>query len=142
MQNKVKEFMDVSGQNTMRGEFDQKQTALYIGLVLEEVAELMRAQNMSFVADDLEIMANQWKRGGIAAYHNADTLDAFVDIAWVALGGAWAMGADADGAVNAVYENNMSKFPMIEGKRVVLRDENGKIRKPEGFVPVELGAYL
>ena len=79
-----------------------------------------------------------------------------IDIAWVALGGAYAMGADVEGAAQAVAENNLSKFPLCTCEigsqfppdydpecrkcngsgRVVLRDANGKIKKPEGFKAV------
>lgn len=43
--------------------FNVRQTALYIGLVLEETAEMMAAMGMDFVAQTLEQMANRFKFG-------------------------------------------------------------------------------
>lgn len=161
MQNHVKQFMSIAGVLPERGTFDQKLTGLYIGLCLEEMAELLESQFCSVQAEKLHKYAESWKRGQFLAQKNVDALDAFADLAWVSIGGAYAMGADVQGAIDAVAHNNLSKFPQCEkcagwriieeneqcpecqGKgRIVLRDENGKIMKPKKFQKVELDKFL
>lgn len=86
-------------------------------LMLEELGELIDAMAMN----DGEAM-----------------LDATVDLVYVTIGTALAFGAPFEAAWNAVQEANMAKFPMVDGKRVVLRDEGGKVLKPEGWKPADL----
>lgn len=65
-----------------------------------------------------------------------ETLDAVVDMAYVLFGTINAHGLQDlfIEAFNLVHENNMTK--VVDGK--VIRNEFGKILKPEGFVPVDL----
>jgi len=65
-----------------------------------------------------------------------EILDALVDQMYVLLGTINFHGMQNvfDEAFNRVHANNMSKF--VDGK--VLRDENGKIKKPDNFKPVDL----
>jgi hypothetical protein len=65
-----------------------------------------------------------------------------------------AMGYDVAEAIKRVCDNNLSKFPSLDAgcaynkefelsvnekyNVYVIRDKNGKIRKPEGFVSVDL----
>jgi hypothetical protein len=166
---KVKEFMQIAGQLPNRGEFNVRQTALQIGLVLEEMYELLDALKTGSSPEN-------YKSGkydiAVINCDRTEVLDAFLDIAWVAIGGAYAMGADVEGAMNALNENNLSKFPeclTCEGtgtvfsregsgvlgerwhspcptcsgnKRVVIRDENGKVVKPNGYKKLDLEEFL
>ena len=66
-----------------------------------------------------------------------------------------ARGFDVQKGLNKVVDNNLSKYPTVEPNRAdynprwtktynesfgrwILKDENGKIRKPHDFVPVDL----
>lgn len=144
----VKEFNRIAGTEEV---FDKRKSALYVGLIFEEMAEMIESLTNSSaewldVATWLDQIGNNFKRGDYdAEFDNVDRvafLDATVDIAVVSLGAGIAIGADIEGACNAVSENNLSKFPIVDGVRTVLRDENGKIKKPEGFKSVELTSYV
>ena len=65
-----------------------------------------------------------------------EVLDACVDMAYVLAGTINQFGLQSifNEAFNLVHENNMSK--VVDGK--VIRNQFGKIIKPEGFVPVDL----
>lgn len=69
-----------------------------------------------------------------------EVLDACIDMAYVLAGTINSHGlADIfENAFDLVHANNMTK--VVDGK--VLRDENGKIVKPSGFVPVDLSKVL
>lgn len=147
----VKEFMEAVGQEapdelTQRGvppdhehyrlvngsqELDSRARLLSLGthlaslrarLVLEEASELLDA----LAADDLVQIA-----------------DAVVDICYVAIGTAIAYGISLPEVWEAVQEANMAKLSLTpEGEFVALKDENGKIIKPEGWVPPDVAAVL
>lgn len=123
--------------------FNVRQTALYIGLVLEETAEMMAAMGMDFVAQTLEQMANRFKSGEYDSYvKSADRealLDAHMDSVWVHLGAAFSQGANVPAAWHTVAHANLSKVGK-DGK--VLRDENGKICKPEGWQAPDLRPHV
>ena len=65
-----------------------------------------------------------------------EVFDACVDMMYVLAGtiNSHGLGDVFLEGFNLVHKNNMSK--VVNGK--VLRDENGKVKKPEGFVPVDL----
>jgi NTP pyrophosphatase (non-canonical NTP hydrolase) len=154
---KVLEFNQVAG--TTGESFEPRKTALYMGLVLEEAKEMLEAIPYedgsadqlvleSFIAA-LHGYSDAFKQGRFDRNIEAmdkecreEALDAFADIAVVALGGGIATGSDIFGAVHEVADNNLSKFPIVDGVRTALKDENGKVRKPEGYKPPELGKYL
>lgn len=53
------------------------------------------------------------------------------------------IGLDLAGAMKAVNENNLSKCELNDdGSYSVIKNEHGKIIKPESFVPVDLSAFL
>ena len=144
----VKEFNRIAGTEEV---LDIRKAALYTGLVFEEVSELVESLNckepawLKLIAYLSEIGDNFKKGNYDPAFDNVDRvefLDACVDIAVVSLGAGSAIGADIEGACDAVTENNLSKFPIVDGVRTVLRDENGKIKKPEGFKSVKLDSYV
>lgn len=149
----VKEFNEIAG---TKEEFNVRSSALYTGLIFEELAELIASLqieksedanwNWEAVQKFLEDMGTKFKSGEYdEVFDNVDRvefLDACVDIAVVALGGGIAIGGDIEGACLEVSANNLSKFPLVDGKRVVLKDENGKIKKPADFQRVELSKYI
>ena len=95
---------------------DQKQFDMYMDLIDEEYQELKDAP------DDIE------------------TLDALIDILVVTIGAIHSMGADAEGAWKEVMNTNFAKIDKETGK--VRKREDGKVLKPVGWVPPELGQYL
>ncbi len=69
-----------------------------------------------------------------------ELVDALVDKMYILLGtiNTHGLGSRFEEAFNLVHENNMTK--VVDGK--VLRNPDGKILKPEGFVPVDLTPIL
>lgn len=162
----VKQFMAISDTLPPRREVNYPQLTLQIGLILEEVGELLDAQGHSQAdAAFLHSLATKWKSGKMleSAKPTLDTLDALADIVYVATGAGLAMGSDMMGALLAVDANNMTKFPLCrtcqstgqirfpslhvcpdcagKGRRII-KDANGKILKPEGYVKVSLESFL
>jgi len=92
---------------------------LYVNLIKEEVEELAVALNN----DD-----------------RVETLDALTDILVVTIGAIHSMGADAEGAWKEVMMTNFAKIDKETGK--VRKREDGKVLKPQGWAPPELGQFL
>lgn len=65
--------------------------------------------------------------------------DSLVDIVYIAIGTALAYGFDFDELWRLVHENNLTKIDPETG--LVLKT-NGKVQKPEGFVPVDLRSSI
>lgn len=95
---------------------DQAQFDMYIRLIEEEFIELQDADN------------------------DVDTLDALIDILVVTIGAIHSMGADGEGAWIEVMRSNFAKIDPASGK--VLKREDGKVLKPEGWKPPQLARYL
>lgn len=145
----VKEFNEISGTPE---KFDPKKVALYTALVLEEVAEMLDSfgsEKLSEIANNIEEYSQKFKSQeftDLVESENFDKvafLDAAVDIAVVSVGAGIAVGADIDGATRHVGENNLSKFPIIDGVRTVLKDPvSGKVMKPQGYQSPNLEPFL
>jgi len=95
---------------------DQAQFDMYIGLIGEEFKELQDADT------------------------DVDTLDALIDILVVTIGAIHSMGADGEGAWIEVMRSNFAKIDHDTGK--VIKREDGKVLKPEGWAPPELARFL
>lgn len=112
-------------------QFNARQTALYIGLQLEEMAEKLEAVGITVLADDLHTVSKMFKEGAfderVAHGDRAAMLDADIDLAWVTVGSALSQGADVLGAMKEVARANLDK---IGPDGSVIKDENGKVRKP------------
>lgn len=138
----VKKFTELAGGTT--DQFNVRQTALYIGLQLEEMAEKLEAifQGTSIAPEFLNSMSNSFKEGfwdkRIAIVGRNDLLDADVDLAWVTIGSMLSQGADVLGAIGEVTRANMDKFP----NGVVTKDGNGKVKKPEGWKGPDLSGFV
>ena len=98
---------------------NEEQFKMYAGLIAEEYNELREA---------------------IAAGDAVETLDALVDILVVTIGAINSMGADGEGAWREVMATNFNKIDRRTGK--VLRREDGKVLKPEGWEPPQLAKFL
>jgi len=64
--------------------------------------------------------------------------DALADIIYIALGTAVAYGIPLDTIFDEVHRSNMAKF--VDGK--VIRREDGKVQKPEGWSPPDIKSIL
>lgn len=100
-------------------DYNQKQLDLYINLIREELQELNDAIN---------------------EYDKVEQLDALIDIVVVTIGAIHSMGADAQGAWDEVMRTNFAKVDSKTGK--VRKREDGKVLKPEGWLPPSLIEYL
>ena len=98
------------------GEFNEAQYQLYCNLISEEFNEL------------------------VASTTKVDDLDALIDILVVTVGAIHSMGADGAGAWNEVMRTNFAKIDVETGK--VRKREDGKVLKPEGWQPPELGRFI
>jgi predicted HAD superfamily Cof-like phosphohydrolase len=99
--------------------FNQEQFKLYLNLIKEEYKELNEAINNS---DQVE------------------TLDALIDILVVTIGAIHSAGYNAEGAWKEVMATNFAKIDRETSK--VRKREDGKVLKPVGWMPPELGQYL
>lgn len=151
IQNAVAAFMGLAGQSTSG--MNARQACLYTGLQLEEMAEKIEAIMAGCVMYDekfrLQGFAQQLRdwgtefksgrhTGDILRADRAGMLDADIDLAWVALGGAYSLSTNTTGAVDAVIDANFAKFP--DG--VVTRDANGKIVKPAGWRSPDMTPFV
>ena len=109
-----KKFMQACDQTTE--EVNPQQYGLYKNLIAEEVQELNDARSQE------------------------DELDALIDILVVTIGAINSMGADGEGAWNEVMRTNFAKINPETGK--VIKREDGKVLKPEGWQPPKLGKFL
>lgn len=147
----INAFMRTGGQTTTV--FNADQATLYVGLVLEEVAEMMLTiaggcvsrdaqDSLEEFAGEVTFMSDKFKRG----LHMGDLMrcdrfrlvDDLIDTAWVALGGVFSVAHDTAGAVGEVGRANLDKYP----GGVVTRDANGKVMKPAGWRPPDLSRFV
>lgn len=117
----VQIFMQACGH-----EPSHKLISLYHDLVREEVGELEEAM-AAFNASETEAEENQAK---------ADALDAICDSIWVLIGLAKTMDLPLEAGWDAVASTNLKKIDPVLG--TVRRDENGKIMKPDRWVPPDM----
>lgn len=110
-------FMNACDQTT--GELNQQQYAMYLGLIDEESKELDVA------------LANR---------DRVEQLDALIDILVVTIGAIHSGGFDAEGAWKEVMRTNFAKIDHDTGK--VRKREDGKVLKPVGWTPPNLGPYV
>ena len=92
---------------------------LYKNLIIEEFAEFCEAYNEG---------------------NDVEQLDACMDMIWVILGYCNMKKFDVRGAWHEVSMSNLSKINHETGK--VVRREDGKILKPEGWKPPDFSKYV
>ena len=143
----VHEFMRIGGQTVDTP--DARQASLYLGLQMEELAEKLGVLIAvhTFENDILQTLKSHlglasWvaKNGGFTGAFStmfrdypeahADCVDADIDLAWTALGGLMCSARRPFDAINEAARANMDKYP----NGVAMRDVNGKIQKPTGWV--------
>ena len=117
-QDEVEEFMIAGDQDVPDfGGLESKQAKLYMDLISEEYNETLQA----FKDKDI-----------------VEVADGLVDMVWVIMGMASTLDIPFDEVWNEVKASNMSKF--VDGKAI--KDENGKIMKPEGYFRPNIGRIL
>ena len=120
-------FMRACDQSTDIENYDQYK--MYLSLIKEEYNELLVAQGI-----DLTTMEQ------VNPADPVEVLDALIDILVVTIGAIHSMGADGEGAWKEVMTTNFAKIDKETGK--VRKREDGKVLKPVGWMPPELGQYL
>lgn len=148
---RVAYFMYRCGQDLSEHKPDQ--VSLYIGLMAEELREVVAAladrcsdrNSLSLYAVEkdtlpaLYYLAHLGKSGALSdmveSADQAELLDGFIDCAIVSLGAAISSSPDAEAAVDEVLAANDAK---VSGGL----DENGKIQKPAGWVPPDLSGFV
>jgi len=111
------DFMRACDQSV--GIYNEAQYKLYRDLIDEEVSEL---------------------RDAVAADDKVEQLDALIDILVVTIGAINSLGACGECAWKEVMNTNMAKIdPMT---RKVRKREDGKVLKPEGWLPPNLEQYI
>ena len=115
----VKEFHQAFGQRVgKKPELpDREERDLREKLLIEEVNEYCNAE----YADDLVEIA-----------------DALADIIYIACGTAVSYGIPLDKLFAEVHRSNMAK--LVDGK--VIRRSDGKVQKPEGWIPPDVKSVL
>jgi predicted HAD superfamily Cof-like phosphohydrolase len=114
LHNSVTTFLEACGQTPSK-----ENAELYSKLISEEYAEFMEA---FWNNDDVE------------------QLDACMDMIWVILGYCKMKGFNVDGAWSEVANSNLAKIDQKSGK--VLKREDGKVLKPEGWQPPNFGKHV
>ena len=108
----------IACEQTVTGMNDD-QFRMYANLITEEYNELQEA---------------------LEAKDPVETLDALTDILVVTIGAMNSMGADGEGAWREVMATNFAKIDRRTGK--VMRRDDGKVLKPEGWQPPDLAKFL
>lgn len=153
--NFVKEVIEFNRLAGGSGEFNARMVALYVGLQLEEMAEKIEAipnprNELGFLRVALEYHSRLFKSGkfddlveSMSHEQRVEALDADIDLAVVALGGACALGAEVEMAANEVMSSNLSKCIEDEdGNPYMAKDENGKVIKSKNYFAPNLKNYV
>ena len=114
-----------------------------IGCHYEEVSEMSAVlyDNVKYALADTALaykMNRSWYTGAASADARVELLDALCDQVVTAVGVAYMMGMDIEGALAEVNRSNWSKF---EGG-VPVFNEHGKIAKGVEYTPPELSDYI
>ncbi len=165
----VRQFTKAVGCTT--DHYNVRQTALYIGLQLEEMAEKLEAclGADSLLTISLNEASARFKAGDfdhrVEAADRAAMLDADIDLAWVTIGSALSQGADVEGAAGEVARANLGKLvgcnechstdkELVAGRTVcdaflckgtglvAIKDDNGKVKKPDGWTAPNIEPFV
>jgi len=118
-----------------------------IGCHYEEVGEMAEALYDTELLDEASTSAGRYKHKAshyLRAIEQLDEdtkielLDSICDQITTAVGVAYMLGMDIEGALDEVNKSNYSKFE--DGKAVL--DENGKIRKGKDYFPPDLTKFI
>jgi len=88
----------------------------------------------------MRLLSEEFEEYRNAEYDNniVEIADALADIIYIACGTAVSYGIPLDEIFNEVHRSNMAK--LVDGK--VIRREDGKIQKPEGWNPPDIKKIL
>ena len=150
----VVEFNEIASQS--KSVYNEDKLVLYFGLIMEELQETIDASRveLSFQKDLMDMLkraeatykAKEYRIRGslpISQEDKTETLDGTVDLAVVALGAAFALGADVSGACDEVASSNMSKCSVDgSGNKYMAKDANGKVIKPSHFKHPVLSSFI
>ena len=120
-------FMEACDQTT-NGIKNEEQYALYRDLIKEEVEEFKK------------LNLNYKKIFGFPFIIAVKGKNALIDILVVTIGAIHSMGADAEGAWQEVLKTNLAKIDSSTGK--VIKREDGKVLKPQGWEPPNLLPFI
>lgn len=125
-----------------------RQSALYAGLQVEELAEKLDAIGLVAIAKVFDDVATTLKRGDhdVTVAHaladpkaRAAMLDADCDLMVVSVGAAISQGADFPGAIRDVCASNDSKR---DHDGMLKKDANGKIIKGAGYFAADMFPFI
>ena len=125
-----------------------KDASVQIGCHYEEVAEMANALWDDELQESAENAANTYKDADdyftdfleyLTESQRIQILDAICDQIVTAVGAAYMMGMDIEGALAEVNRSNWSKF---KGGIVPVFNEHGKIAKCAEYTPPELSDYI
>lgn len=144
--------------------FNVRQTALYIGLQCEELAEKLEACGLQDLPGRLQEMGTFFKMGEfdhmVEKADREGMLDADIDLAWVSIGSALSQGADVTGACREVARANLDKLVQCDETHLgtdrllsdcpkcgghlmyAVKDGNGKVTKPAGWRAPDLTPFV
>lgn len=114
-------FMRLCGQTT--GEYNPEQLAMYYGLIKEEMRKEL---DTAFAG----------LKNKSSVENVAEVADALLDSIVVCIGALYSMGIDPQPLWNEVVRTNLAKVNPKTGK--VEKRADGKVLKPEGWVPPDL----
>lgn len=87
------------------------------------------------------IVEEFWEfQDAIKAKDDAEQLDACFDMIWVIIGYMKSRGWDCENVWDEGAKSNLSKIDPVTGK--VIRREDGKILKPEGWKPPDFAKFV
>jgi predicted HAD superfamily Cof-like phosphohydrolase len=104
----------------------------------QTVGELNEAQYKLY----LDLMEEEWRELKVALLmeDRVEQLDALLDFIVVTIGAIHSAGMDAEGGWKEVIGTNLAKIDKETGK--VRKREDGKVLKPQGWVPPDLKPFV
>jgi predicted HAD superfamily Cof-like phosphohydrolase len=90
----------------------------------------------------LDLMEEEWRELKVALLteNRVEQLDALLDFIVVTIGAIHSAGMDGEGGWKEVMSTNLAKIDKETGK--VRKREDGKVLKPLGWTPPELGSFV
>lgn len=93
----------------------------------------------------LNLMEEEWRelKTGLLMENRAEQLNALLDFIGVTIGAIHSAGFDGEGGWKEVISTNFAKIDFEPSKRWKVRKrEDGKVLKPQGWVPPDLTPFL
>lgn len=136
--NKVKEFMEAGGQTVPDSpdQLSMEDANLRARLILEEAIETCIALGVTPRVNGEVLRMDSIQFESEYPQHIIGTIDGCCDLMYVTLGTLVSMGLPDDPFMTEVCDNNLTKV------KPTVRIVNGKIQKPPGYQPPDLGKVL